>query len=52
MTQVNGIMEDRIGIMDRLHLVAEVGSILSLNRAWRAQVTFGTSEVGLNFFFI
>ena len=25
-----------------LHLVPEVGSLLSLNRAWRAQVTFGT----------
>ena len=25
---------------------AEVGSLLSLNRAWRAQVTFGTVEVG------
>ena len=28
-----------------------MGSLLSLNRAWRAQVTFGTSVVGLNFFF-
>ena len=27
----------------RLHFrIAEVGSLLSLNRAWRAQVTFGT----------
>ena len=32
----------------RLHFrIAEVGSLLSLNRAWRAQVTFGTVEVGL-----
>ena len=27
----------------RLHFrIAEVGSLVSLNRAWRAQVTFGT----------
>ena len=37
----------------RLHFrIAEVGSLVSLNRAWRAHVTFGTSVVGLNFFFI
>ena len=29
----------------RLHFrIAEVGSLLSLNRAWRAQVTFGTTS--------
>ena len=35
----------------RLHFrIAEVGSLLSLNRAWRAQVTFGTVEVGLLYY--
>ena len=31
----------------RLHFrIAEVGSLVSLIRAWGAQVTFGTVEVG------
>ena len=35
----------------RLHFrIAEVGSLVSLNRAWRAQVTFGTSVVGFKHF--
>ena len=35
----------------RLHFrIAEVGSLLSLNRAWRAQVTFGTRS-GVKLFF-
>ena len=32
--------------------IAEVGSLLSLNRAWRAQVTFGTRSSGVKLFFI
>ena len=33
----------------RLHFrIAEVGSLLSLNRAWRAQVTFGSDQVVYN----
>ena len=36
----------------RLHFrIAEVGPLLSLNRAWRAQVTFGTRSSGVKLFF-